>query len=213
MLSEVGPLAGAAARRTFLRGPRAWIFAWCGLLVTANAIGVTLAVQHINNHWVVYVFVPLQGAVILWALSLWQTRQMARLTIRTAIPPFIVAWAVLLLWEDMSNFSAVAEPVYSLLALGAALYTLLTRSSEATEPLVQQDWFWICAGLALHFGALATLTPLSAALVKTHPEVVTRAYDLRAVVNVLAFVAITIGILCPLPPPHSGASSSPASSV
>ena len=39
---------------------------------------------------------------------------------------------------------------FPIVALGAALYTLLTRSAQETEPLLRQDWFWICAGLVLH---------------------------------------------------------------
>jgi hypothetical protein len=186
---------------------------WCGLYVLQNAISVPLALAHHNNHWTSYVFVPLQGAAILWALSLWQTRQMARLTIRAAIPGFLAAWLLLLFVEDIHNFSAIAEPVYSLLSLSAALYTLVVRSADAIDSLLREDWFWICAGLSLHFGALIFLTPLGAALVRTNPEIIVRAYYVRALLNVLAYVLITYGFLCPRPLPRSGRSFSPASSV
>jgi hypothetical protein len=211
--SEVGPVLAGIIKRPGRGDPRAWVVAWCLLLVGANGAGLYLGSHGINTHPLVYGIIPFQGATILWALSLWQTRQLARLTMRAAIPPFLVAWGLLLLVEDLYNFSAIAEPVYSLLALAAALYTLVSRSGEATESLLGADWFWVCAGLALHFGALVFLTPFSAALVRTNPEIVVRAYQVRAAINILAFAIITIGIVCPRPIPLSGRSFSPASSV
>lgn len=209
--SEAVPALVALVRWRRLPAARTWVVVWCLLLVTMNLIGRWFGVRGINNHFIVYAAIPFQGATILWALSLWQVKPMARLTMRTAIPPFVVAWLLLtLLVEDFSNFSAVAEPVYSLLALGASLYTVLARSTVTQEPLLKQDWFWICAGLAIHFGALATLTPLGAAYVRTNPDLVVRAYIVRAWVNILAFAFITIGMLCPL---QSSRSSSPPSSV
>ena len=214
VLSELGPLGAAAMRPGRTTGGRRWVVIWCGLYVVQNAIAIPLALARHNNHWTTYAFVPLQGAAILWALSLWQTRQMARLTIRATIPGFLAAWLLLvLLVEDTSNFSSIAEPVYSLLSLSAALYTLVSRSADATESLLGEDWFWICAGLSLHFGALVFLTPLGAALVRTNPDMILRALYVRAMVNVLAFVLITYGLLCPRPLQRSGRSFSPASSV
>ncbi|MFI5280343.1 MAG: hypothetical protein ACHQU1_07600 [Gemmatimonadales bacterium] len=214
VLSEFGPLGAVAARPGQTTGARRWVVIWCGLYVLQNAIAIPLALTHHNNHWTTYLFVPFQGAAVLWALSLWQNHQIARLTIRASIPGFIVAWLALVLFvEDTQNFSSIAEPVYSLLSLSAALYTLVARSADATESLLREDWFWICAGLSLHFGALIFLTPLGAALVRTNPDMILRALYVRAALNVLAFVLITYGLLCPRPLPRSGRSFSPASSA
>jgi len=211
--SEALPVLAAIIRRHQITASRAWILVWCGIQIVDNVIGKYLGFHHINNHPITYVALPLQGAAILWALSLWQLRPVARLTLRLIIPAFLVAWVVLVLGvEDLFNFSAVAEPVYSLLALGAALFTLLTRSSDASEPLLRQDWFLICSGLALHFSALAVLTPLSAAFVRSDPELVSRAYEVRGAINILSFVIIAAGMLCLRPIP-SGPSFSPRSSA
>jgi hypothetical protein len=211
--SQLGPIVVALARPARLSGGARWVAIWCGTYAAENAIALPMALAHHNNHILNYIFVPIQGAAILWALSLWQTQQMARLTMRAAIPGFLVAWTLLLFVENLHGFSAIAEPVYSILALGAALYTLVVRSSDATSSLLRQDWFWVCAGLALHFGALVFLTPLGAALVNTNPEIVVRAYYVRSFVNILAFTLMTIGLLCPRPLPHSGPFFSPASSA
>lgn len=197
--SQLGPIGAAAVRPAEATGGKRWVVIWCGLYALENAFAIPLALTNHNNHFLDYIFVPIQGATILWALSLWQTQQMARLTIRAAIPAFLLAWILLLFVENLNGFSLIAEPVYSILALGTALYTLVLRSSEATDSLLREDWFWICSGLALHFGALVFLTPLGAALVRTHPEIIMRAYYVRSFVNIFAFVLITIGFVCRRP--------------
>ena len=212
--SQYLPLIAALVGRRHLTRPRFFVLLWVAIYVVMDAIAVVLASQGINNHFLSTIFTPFQGAAILWALSLWQTRQLARLTIRLLIPFFIIAWAVFSLTiENVRNFSLAAEPVYSMLALGAALFTLVSRGADATESLTRQDWFWICGGLALHFGALAVVLPLAAGLVNVNVEVVVRAYTVRAVVNIFAFICITMGFLCPKPATLSGSSFSPASSA
>src|SRR5690348_10482500 len=96
-LSEVGPILAGVVRRPRRGDPKAWVMAWCLLLIGANIAGLYMGAHHINTHPLVYGIIPFQGAIILWALSLWQTRQIARLAIRAAIPPFLVAWGLLLL--------------------------------------------------------------------------------------------------------------------
>jgi hypothetical protein len=210
--SQYLPLVAAAVRRRDLTRPRVFVLLWVVIYVLVNVAAVSLARRHINNHFLPAIVTPFQGIAILWALSLWQTRQVARLTIRLAIPCFLVAWAVFTFTiDDVRNFSVSAEPIYSMLALGVALFTLVSRGADATETLTRQDWFWICGGLAIHFAALAVVLPLAAGLNNSNPEVVIRAYYVRAVINVFAFICITIGFLCPKPLAPSGFSFSPAS--
>lgn len=199
MFCSALPVLAALARHRQIQGARLIIVGWCLLLFGVDMLGWYIGRGlGLNNHFLSYIATPLQGATVLWALSLWQVKPVARLTLRLAIPPFLVSWIILtLLLEDTRNFSAVAEPVYSLLALGAALFTVLSRSSDEVSSLLEQDWFWICTGLALYFGALAVLTPLAAGFVNTNLELVSRAYVVRSIVTILAFVCISIGMLCP----------------
>lgn len=199
------PILAGLARPSRVTAPRLFIILWCVVGFAGNMVARWLGSQGINNHFLTYAITPLKGALMLWALSLWQTRPTAKLTIRIMIPAFVIAWAVLTLTvEDINNFSAVAEPVYCLLAIGACVYTLIVRAQETTDPLVRQDWFWICSGFTIVLGMTAFLTPMAAALVREHPDVVVRAYIVRGYLNVIAFLIITIGMLCPPLPTLSG---------
>jgi len=212
--AQAAPLATAYVQRAEMTPARFWVFIWLVLWAIMNAAGYVVARLHYNNHFLSYIFTPFQGAAILWALSLYQVRPVARVAIRITIPIFVIAWALALLFiENSRNFSTIAEPVYSILALGTALYTLVTRSSDATEPVTRQDWFWICGGLALYFAALTVLLPLAAATVYSRPDITTRAYVVDTIVNILACLCLANGFLCSARSTPSGSFFSPASSV
>ena len=210
--SQLFPLLAAGLVRRGLKGPRGWVAAWCGVLVVGDMVQLALGLRDVNNHWVPYVTIPVAGVIILLALAKWQERQIPRLTFQVAVPLFLVTWGLLALFvENPGTFSTAADPVYSLLGLGAAVYTLVSRSADEPEPLARQDWFWICGGLALYFGTASTLGPVAAFLLNEHPVLVIRAYEAKSATDVLAFLAIAKGITCqPSPPQASGASSSPA---
>lgn len=211
--AQLLPLAGGLAARKHADSARVWIMFWGAFYFIGDMSARYLGIHHQNNHFLSYFGTPIQGAAILWALSLWQRQPVARLTMRLAIPVFWIAWVLLVvLVEDVDSFSTVAEPVYSLLGVGAATFTLLTRSNHESEPLLRQDWFWICSGLTIHFGVLAALTPLAAAYVYKDPGLVIQAYVIRAWINIFSFILITIGMACPRPT-QPGLFFSPRSSV
>ena len=209
--AAIPPLATLALRRR-PRGAAAWVLAWTVLLAVEGIVGIGLASRGINNHWLRYVAMPADGALILWAVSLWQMRAPPARALRVAIPVFLALWTVLVTAVETTRpFSTVAEPLVSLICLGAAAFTLVARSVEEREPLVRQDWFWTCGGLTLYFGSLTTLGPLAALLGGTL-TLLARAYELKSVVDVVAFLAIARGITCRTQARPSGVSSSPASS-
>ncbi len=196
--SQLLPLVAGLPARRWSISPRGLVILWSTLYFIGDATAFTLARRHTNNHFLTYIFMPVQGAVTFWALSLWQRREVHRIAIRLAIPIFWLAWVVLVLTvENTQNFSAVAEPMYSLLGLTVTIVTLLSRSLVESEPLMRRDWFWVCLGLALHFGFEAALTPFAAAYVRTNPAMVVHALGLRAMITLLAFSMIALGVLCP----------------
>lgn len=174
---------------------------------------MALALTGRNNHWLTYAALPAETALVLWALAEWQTRDVARLTLRLAIPLAITVWGVLVAAvENTSTFSTAAEPLLSVLGLAAAAWTLVDRSmNDAEGSLAGQSWFWTCAGLCLYFGSSSTIGPL-AALLGGDRTLVARAYVLSWVINVVAFLSIARGVTCQVHRRQSGASSSPVSS-
>lgn len=207
----IPPLAVLLLRRR-PSGAAAWILAWTVLLVAQDALAALLAARGLNNHWLNYVAMPTSCAFVLWALSLWQTRREPRLAMRIAIPIYLAVWTLFVAaFENTRTFSTAADPLANVLGLAAAAYTLVARSLEEAEGLTRQDWFWTCGGLALYFGSASTLGPL-ATLLGGNLALLVRAYELKSVVEVVAFLAIARGITCRTQARPSGVSFSPASS-
>ncbi|MDP3773487.1 MAG: hypothetical protein Q8Q85_04405 [Gemmatimonadales bacterium] len=207
------PALATLLTRSRPRGAARWILAWSLLITLQEGVGIALALNGLNNHWLTYAALPAETALVLWALAEWQTRDVARLTLRLAIPLAITVWGVLLAAvENTSTFSTAAEPLLSVLGMAAAAWTLVDRSmNEAEGGLAGQSWFWTCAGLCLYFGGNSTIGPL-AALLGGDRTLVARAYVLWSVINVVAFLSIARGVTCQVHHRQSGASSSPVSS-
>lgn len=197
-LCEAAPLVAAVVARRPARGARTWVLVWCALLLAESGILLWLALHGVPNLWVTYFFTPVVGATVLWALSFWQTSDLARLTMRLAIVPFLAVWAALtIFFENTSSFSRAAAPLANLVGLYAAAYTLIARSRVSTGDLLRQDWFWVSAGMALYLGTFSMISPLSALLVGSDPVLMLRAYQFEAVLSIVAFLAIARGVTCP----------------
>ena len=195
--AAVPPVVGAVFWRR-LAGARAWAFGWAVSEATETAVQWWLSARHVPNLWLGYVFEPLNGALLLWALSLWQSRALARLTLRLAIPAVLAAFLWLALaFDGTSSFSRAAQPMLFLVCLGASAYTLVERSRLAAGDLVRSDWMWICAGAALLYGTGSVLFPLSRLLLGGDLRLFIVAYELISALAALAFLAVARGMACP----------------
>jgi len=191
------PLAAAILGRRRPRGAVAWLLVWCAFMTVVSAVEVVSSRRGVNNHWLAYASLPVGVALLLWILSLWQRTQVAALTFRVAIPLLLLASLVLtVLEEDTASFSSVVQPMASLIALAALAWTLVSRAIGETEPLLQQDWLWICGGMAVYFGLLATLSPFARLVLHDEPVLVVRAYKVAGTVMILSAFAMARGVLC-----------------
>jgi hypothetical protein len=197
--AQVAPLVAAVLARRRLPRARAWTVAWCSFLVVVDAGALWMGRRGEHNLLLFNLQTPLSSVLVLWALSCWQPAELPRLTLRLAIIPFLLAWGVLTFaLEDTSSFSRVAHPLADLVGLSAAAITLVARSHSAGGSLLRQDWFWVSGGVALYFGTATALAPLSALLVGEAPQLVIRAYEVKSVLDVFAFLAIARGVTCPV---------------
>jgi hypothetical protein len=197
-ISQGVPQAVAAVTRRRLSAARFWVLVWCTVELGFDLLQMWLAKHDVRNLWVAYIETPTQTAVALWAFSCWQTRELARLTLRFAIVPFLAAWAALLLaFESTSDFSRVSQPMAILVSLCAAMYTLVVRSIREPGSLARKDWFWASSGMALYFALTVVIAPLSALLAGNDASGLVMAYQARAALTVVAFLLVAVGMACP----------------
>lgn len=207
------PVVGALAHR--LTSPaRRWVVVWCLMLALQDAVSRLVTLLRGENLFVAYIFLPITGAIALWVLSLWQSGPTSRLAMRLAIPGFVaVSVGLSLLADDPHSFSLVTAPFYAVVMLIASSWTFVRRSLGGDGTLLEQDWFWMVGGIMLYFGAFTAMQPLvSYFLASGRNDLILAAFNVRSAMTLLAFVAITGGMLCPVRPTYSGGLFSPPSS-
>lgn len=153
-----------------------------------------------QNLWLRLIIAPVQFAVAFWVLSLWQLDPKPRNLMRQAIVILIPATLVVaLLWEGLASFGDKSGPVLQLALLAACVYTLVSRSVASTGRLAREDWFWITLGLSLYVALGVALGPVAMALLQGNTEFLKQVLLFKARADILAFILMTIGMLCPLP--------------
>lgn len=167
-----------------------------------------------NNLFLSYVFLPVQGILVLLAMAEMQVQPVARRTARFCIPLLIVWWAVVFaFFEDRSNFSVLGSPILGLIVLAASLFALVSHGAVDDEPMLRSSAAWILAGVAVYFATNATITILQAVLTSRQdwPRLV-QTTILKAYVEIIAMLFLTGGYFWARPTRSFGTSSSPSRS-
>lgn len=208
-LSQAFPLvAGWVRRGRQLPAPVRFVLAWCGVLLATDLLSIAVARVWGDNLWLQFAAVPIESGLLLFALSSWQSYEVLRLAYRLAVPVLVAATvAVLLKLPAEPALDELVAPIHALVLLAASLHTLVHRALRATGPLGREAWFWIALGLSLYCASSVAIGPFARALLASEIQWVRLAYVARAWASILAFVLITIGILCPLSRPASGGRS------
>ncbi len=211
-LSRVLPPVALIARHAWAVPARGWAAAACLALLLGDAGARILGAKGFNNLWLGYISNPAVGIATLFALVSWQQTPRSKRIVRALGPIFALAWiAMVLLAEDLNNFSVVAFPVQALLLLILSLWTLLANGlSEGARAMPGHDWFWICSGFSLLNGAASAIEPLSTMFLQSAPDRFLDLFNFKAAIDLAAALAITVGMLCPVTTAPSGPSSSPA---
>lgn len=205
-LSQALPVVAGLRYGRRLPPPRVWTIAWCLALIITDAIQLWLRGSTGNNNlWLRAASAPIQNAIMLWTLSLWQRQPVSRLAFRIAIPIFLFTLLALVpTVKETGTFDTVTGPFQALLLLAGALYTLVSNAAHDPGGVTRHDWFWVTLGASLYFGLRVALPPFATMLVASHPELVRLAYLLQAWSDIAAFLLIARGIWCPLPQARSG---------
>lgn len=137
---------------------------------------------------------------MLWVLILLQTDPFPRRVLRLALFVLVPATVVLtLVTEGPSTFGDKSGPILQLTLLAGCVYTLVSRSVSTNERLPSQDWFWITLGASLYFAVGVALGPVATALLPSNESLLVQVFIFKARADIVAFILMTIGMLCPLP--------------
>lgn len=192
---------------------RQLVIVWCVIVGSSEIIAMLLGARGVHNLWLAYIAEPVKAAALLWALALWQPDRSASLALKVAVP-LVIAVSILLTLtlDDTRSFSLVVSPFHAIVTLLAAVWTFVSLSLDARSSIVREDWFWIVGGIMLYAATATAMQPLAWYLIKERVDLLHAAFNVRAGIVVLSFIAITWGMLPRGTPTSSGGSSSPPSS-
>ena len=192
--------------------PRALLLTAVTMLVMflLDVTAISLGKGGTQTLWLIHVALPVITALILWSLSYLQLHIVPRDTMRIAAGLYVMVWLVMTgLVEDLSQFSRFTAPLQALVVLVAAAYTLVTRLKRSSTPAAA-PWFWISIGWLLYFGSGAVLDPISDMLLTANSMEYLRAvFYVKAIINLLAYALLTLGVLCGRSSLRFGGSVSP----
>jgi len=185
--------------------PRQLIVVWSLVFFVSDLLQIAVSRFQYNNHWVFVLVDPIEDAVILWTLSLWQTRAVARIALRVAIPLTVIIYlAIVVASNEVNTFKTFGTAFRSLVVFGIALFTLISRSAAEPEGVWDNDWLWVTLGVALYYGLLVATDAFVQAIVEENLPLARTVITLKNVGNMVVFILVWRGMRCPLKSASSG---------
>ena len=207
VVAEAIPVVAAIAKRTRDTGRR-WIAIAFGVWFLQDCALRWLAHDGRNNHWLIHVGNPVSTVLFLLAYAAWMREPVRRRALHLAAAAYCVVWAALFLTiEDSHTFSQYTSPLQALVLILVCAYALMRAVANDPPPIWRTGVFWISVGLLLYFGIGLLLSPVSGMLITTEPSLVLTAYVAKAGFNIIAYLLVTTGMLCPPRPSSIGAFS------
>lgn len=207
VVAESLPVLAAVLTRTRDAGRR-WIAVAFGVWFLLDCILWWTAVRHLNNHWLVHLGNPISTSLFLLAYSAWMREPVRERALQLAIGGYLVVWAGLFLTtEDPRTFSQYTDPLQALVLILVCAYALVRALATEPPPVWRRAVFWVSIGLLADFGTGLLLAPVSGMLAATEPSLLVSAYVAKSGINIIAYLLVTTGMLCPPRPSSIGASS------
>lgn len=210
IFSHALPVATAwRARKLSL--PLRLIVIYSAVALVEGLIMSYLSSRNEVNLWLIHIFAPFEAAILLYALSRWQARELARIAVVLCIPVFLLLWGGLTIArESLEQFPQYVKTVEAILLVAVAAYTLVSRSRTLIHPISQQDWFWVCIGIMIYFSMLAVLNPVANLLLEHDSMVLLMAvFEVNAALIILHNLFFAWAIRCQQQQLNSGGSLSP----
>ncbi len=184
---------------------RRYIALWCLAFFVSDLVQLRVTSLFGDNLWIFIYLEPFEDALLLWALSYWQTRPITRITLRIATPLFIASYVGLAIAAgEQETFKTFSGPFRALIIMGWTAFTLVSNVARTPERVWSRDWLWTTLGILLYFGLLVVTEPIIAAMPRDQIASMMRVYDVRAMGDIFAFILIWRGMRCPLPSNSSG---------
>jgi|GEM_PF-2716429 len=159
----------------------------------ASLIGMVLAFNGINNHWLGHVYTPIRFGLLMWILSLWQTDARMKKAFIITLGLYIVFFFTgLMHFESILQFNSVTGPVSCLLLVFGSLITLIGVVAKAETPWFRNPGVWVSLGAMIYFGGISILYAMFNQLLTVSLETLRAIWaPVNSSLNILFYVTVT----------------------
>ncbi|MBI3194342.1 MAG: hypothetical protein HYZ34_07750 [Ignavibacteriae bacterium] len=163
-----------------------------------SALGVWLAFNSKNNHWLTQVETPFRYGCFVWVLTSWIPSVSRRTFLRYSIPAFMLVSGLLLLLnsESWTTFDVILFPISFFVFIILGLQVLFHAMHDTSSPLVLQPAFWVSTGLILFSVSTITALLFARQLLVVSPSTLMFVWAIRNIISIVGYFCFTGGFLC-----------------
>jgi hypothetical protein len=206
--AEALPVMAVIARRTG-EAARRWIAVAFAVWLAQDVILWWMSIHGRNNHWLIHLGNPVSTVLFLGAYAAWTEDPVRRRALQFAAFGYVLVWAgIFLSVEDPNTFSQYTDPLRALVLILVCAWALVRAVMIEPPPVWRSAIYWVSIGLLMDFGTGLILAPVSGRLTRVQPALVVTAFYIKAGINVVAYLLVTVGMLCKPRPSSTGAFSS-----
>jgi hypothetical protein len=181
----------------FLGADRKVLTLFLGVKLAIDLLGMYLALNHINNLWLLHILTILEYSFLIYIFSFWQKNPILKKILHLSIPLFtVLGIAIMLLGENIRYFNSVTRPIASLALVAAAGYALFELNKETYDSVFRQPRFWIGAAVMLYFSGTLVLFSLGNLLLGTSLQWMKTVFNVNVIMNIVANAMYIGGFLC-----------------
>ncbi len=197
IISQIVPVV--TATRKFRLLPRelkvlSWYFY---LSILSGALQIILALNSTRNLWVSQGWVPVQFALVMYPLAVWQPERGLRRAALLSIPLYVIAWGIVLArLGDMTAMSTYMRPVAGVVLIGVSIVLLVRVLVNERLPAVEQAQFWTATATLMYFGGTIVFYAMIPLLLTLSLQQMRVAWSSQSVLNVIANLLYAKAFLC-----------------
>jgi hypothetical protein len=184
--SVIPVLYGTRSLRRLDRPTKVFL-SYLGLSLFQTVVMTILALQSINNLWIMNLSLPVNMGFLMWIYSMWQKNPLTRRMMLLVVPMYAIVWiAEIVFFESLFEFTKVSRPLEGLIFTLASCVMMYQIARESERSVLELPQFWISSGIMLYFGGMLAVSLFSEALYRSSIDSLRLAYSIQPALSLTA---------------------------
>jgi len=196
--SHVLPIGTGLFHRTaLLQKERFIFFVFVCLAMITEIVTLCMAMEKMNNLWVLHIHHLLEFGLLMQIISMWQRQPLFRKIWLISIPFFIIFWIISnLTIESFFGPAEYSHVVFSGVLVFASIYSLINLMKDESLILWKEIRFWITSGILIYFGGNTVLFLFFDKIFALKTQDAITVWNIHWIIDTIVNVFYAIGFLC-----------------